>query len=114
MDFVLIGALLALVFISVVQLALVLHVRNTIIDAAASGARYGALADRSPEEGADRARELIDSALSPEFSRNITVSQSENAGLPVLKITVRAPLPIIGLIGPARILEVSGHGAIQP
>ena len=46
-DFVLIGALLTLLFLAIVQLTLVLHVRNTLIDAAASGARYGTLADRN-------------------------------------------------------------------
>nr|WP_231716034.1 TadE family protein [Arthrobacter zhangbolii] len=47
-DFVLVGALVGLVFMAVIQLALVLHVRNTLIDAAATGDRYGTLADRSP------------------------------------------------------------------
>ena len=47
MDFVLIGALLTLLFLAIVQLTLILHVRNTLIDAAASGARYGTLADRN-------------------------------------------------------------------
>ncbi|MDN5669113.1 MAG: pilus assembly protein, partial [Renibacterium salmoninarum] len=36
------------------------------------------------------------------------------AGIPVLRITVRAPLPVIGLIGPAKVLEVNGHAALQP
>jgi len=45
-DFVMVGALTTVFFLAVVQLALVLHVRNTLIDAAASGARYGTLADR--------------------------------------------------------------------
>ena len=61
-DFVLVGALLTLFFLAIVQLTLVLHVRNTLIDAAASGARYGTLADRSaggrqgPDRAADRRR----------------------------------------------------------
>lgn len=112
-DFVLVGALLAVTFLSVVQLALVLHVRNTVIDAAASGARYGTLADRTPEEGIDRTRELIDSALGPTFSRDISISRTDASGLPVLRITVRAPLPVLGLIGPAKGMEVTGHAALQ-
>ena len=54
-DFVLVGALLTLVFVGVVQLAVVLHVRNTLVDCASEGARFGALADRTPDDGAARA-----------------------------------------------------------
>jgi hypothetical protein len=32
-------------------------------------------------------------------------------GQPATVVTVRAPLPLLGLWGPARILEVSGHAA---
>ena len=53
-DFVLVGGLLTLFFLAIVQLTLVLHVRNTLIDAAASGARYGTLADRNAEDARDR------------------------------------------------------------
>lgn len=113
-DFVLVGALLALTFISIVQLALTLHVRNTLIDAAASGARYGSLADRSPEDGMERTRDLIDSALNSGFAQDISFSRAEFAGIPVLRITVRTSLPVIGLIGPAGGMEVTGHAALQP
>ena len=46
-DFVLVGGLLTMFFLAIIQLTLILHVRNTLIDAAASGARYGTLADRA-------------------------------------------------------------------
>ena len=46
-DFVLVGGLLTMFFLAVIQLTLLLHVRNTLIDAASSGARYGTLADRN-------------------------------------------------------------------
>ena len=53
-DFVLVGGLLTLFFLAIIQLTLVLHVRNTLIDAAASGARYGTLADRGAGDARDR------------------------------------------------------------
>ena len=62
-DFVLIGALLTLLFLAIVQLTLILHVRNTLIDAAASGARYGTLADRNDVDARDRTAQLITAAL---------------------------------------------------
>ncbi len=61
-DFVLVGALSPF-FLGIVQLALVLHVRNTLIDAAASGARYGTLADRTTADARERTTQLIGVAL---------------------------------------------------
>lgn len=110
----LVGALLTLVFISVVQLALILHVRNTLIDAAASGAHFGTLADRSPEDGIDRTRELIGVALNSGYAQDVSSSRERVDGVTTLKITVRAPMPIIGLKGLPNVMEVSGHAAFQP
>ena len=113
-DFVLVGGLLTLFFLAIVQLTLVLHVRNTLVDAAASGARYGTLADRGAADARDRAAELIGVALSPEFARDVTTSEATFQGIRTLEVTIRAPLPVIGLIGPRAVLEVKGHAAIQP
>jgi Flp pilus assembly protein TadG len=113
-DFVLVGALLTLFFLAIVQLTLVLHVRNTLIDAAASGARYGTLADRGSGDAKDRTVQLITTALNPEFARDVTTTESTYQGIRTLEVTVRAPLPIIGFIGPQALLEVNGHAAIQP
>jgi hypothetical protein len=111
-DFVLVGALLTMFFVSIIQLALVLHVRNTLIDAAASGARYGTLADRGADDARRRTGELIATALNPDFARDIQTREVVFQGLRTLEVTVRAPLPVIGLIGPREGLEVSGHAAI--
>lgn len=108
-DFVLVGALLTLFFMSLVQLMLVLHVRNTLIDAAASGARYGALSDRTFMDARGRTAELIGGALNSDFARDVTATEITIDGLRTLEVTVRAPLPIVGLIGPGDILEVKGH-----
>ena len=112
-DFVLIGALLTLLFLAIVQLTLVLHVRNTLIDAAASGARYGTLADRNDGDARDRTVQLITAALNSEFARDVATSESTYQGIRTLEVTVRAPLPVIGFIGPRALLEVKGHAAIQ-
>ncbi|MGO4491663.1 TadE family protein [Arthrobacter sp. 2YAF22_2] len=113
-DFVLVGALLTLFFLAVVQLALVLHVRNTLIDAAASGARYGTLADRGAADAKERTTQLIGVALTAEFARDVSTTETTYRGIRTLEVTVRAPLPVIGLIGPREMLEVKGHAAIQP
>ncbi|HKS00674.1 MAG TPA: pilus assembly protein [Arthrobacter sp.] len=99
-------------FVSIIQLALILHVRNTLIDAAASGARYGPLADRGADDARRRTGELIGTALNADFARDIQTREVVFQGLRTLEVTVRAPLPVIGLIGPREVLEVSGHAAI--
>ena len=111
-DFVLVGGLLTILFMSVIQLMLVLHVRNTLIDAAGSGARYGTLADRSASDAKDRTGELISSALGSGFTTEINVEEADSGGIPTLQVTVIAPLPVVGLVGPGRAMEVTGHALL--
>jgi Flp pilus assembly protein TadG len=111
-DFVLVGGLLTVIFVSIIQLALVLHVRNTLVDAAASGARYGTLADRSAADAQQRTASLIAGSLNPSFAQDVAVGESEHQGLRTLQVTVRAPFPVLGLLGPAGMMEVSGHAAL--
>ena len=108
-DFVLVGALTTVLFVAVLQLALVLHVRATLVDCAAEGARYGALADRTPEQGAARAAALIEMSLAPRFAQAVSATTTTRDGLEVVRVTVVAPLPVIGLIGPGGGLSVDGH-----
>ena len=112
MDFALIGGLLTVMFIAIVQLTLVLHVRNTLIDAASSGARYGTLADRTPADAADRTASLISGAINSTYAQDVSVSRIDHGGADLLQVTVRAPIPVIGLIGPSGTMEVTGHAAL--
>lgn len=111
-EFVMVSALLVLLALGVLQLGLALHVRNTLVDAASEGARFGALADNSPVDGADRARDLITAALGPQYAQDVSTSTSSYLGVPALVVTVRAPLPLVGLLGPTA-LEVAGHAAVE-
>ncbi|MDQ0000475.1 TadE family protein [Pseudarthrobacter sulfonivorans] len=113
-DFVLVGGLLTMFFLAIIQLTLVLHVRNTLIDAAASGARYGTLADRGAPDAEERASALIGTALTAEFAQDISTNEVTFQGLRTLEVTIKSPMPVIGLIGPRDLLEVKGHAAIQP
>lgn len=105
----LVGALTTLLFAGVVQLALALHVRATLVDCAAEGARYGALAGSSPDAGAERARELIASALAPGFADDVRAGTAVVDGLPVVRVEVTAPLPVLGLLGPGGVVTVEGR-----
>ncbi|MER1995641.1 MAG: TadE family protein [Arthrobacter sp.] len=95
--------------LAVIQLALILHVRNTLIDAASSGARYGTLADRTPGDGVERTRQLISGSLSSGYARDISHTRAAGDGRSMLEVRVRAPLPVIGLLGPRGGIEVTGH-----
>ncbi len=99
-------------FVALLQLTLVLHVHNTVADAASSAARYGALGDRTAEDARNRASALVASALGPGFVQDVSVSTGTLDGMQVLSVSIRAPLPVIGLLGPSHALEVSGHAVI--
>lgn len=112
-EFVFVGAILAVLMMSVVQLALALHVRNTLIDAAAEGARFGALADTELLDGADRARQLIAVAVGSGYTEDVHATLVDRGGADLVTVTVRAPLPVIGLIGLPGVLEVEGHAVLE-
>ena len=110
-EFALVGAILTVLTVSMLQLALALHVRNTVLDAAAEGARYGALADNTLADGASRTRDLITSAIGAGYAQDVTASAGSYLQHPAVSVTVRTPLPLIGLVGIDGGLEVTGHAA---
>lgn len=110
-EFTLVGVLLTLLTLAVVQLGLALHVRNTVLDAAAEGARFGALADNEPADGVARTRELITAAIGADYASDVRVATGEWRGHPAVTVTVRTTLPVVGLLGFGGGLEVAGHAA---
>ena len=108
-DFVLVLAVLIPLFLGILQVALVLHVRNTLAAAASEGARYAATADRGPEDGVARTRSQIDGAVSGRFAQTVRARQVLIGGAPGIKVTVHARVPALGIGGPAIALELSGH-----
>lgn len=111
-EFTMVAGLLCLVVLAVIQLALALHVRNTIQDAAAEGARFAGLANATLEDGVQRTEDLIATALGPGFAATVSAGTTEFAGHPAIEIQVTATLPLVGLLGPTT-LEVSGHAATE-
>ena len=112
-EFTLVGVLLTILTLAVIQLGLALHVRNTVQDAAAEGARFAALADNVPSDGVLRARQLITEAIGPDYATDVAVGTGEWMGHPAVTVTVRTTLPVIGLLGVGGGMEVSGHAAIE-
>jgi len=112
-EFVLVSALLTLLFAGVLQLGLALHVRTTLVDCVGEGARFGALADRSPGDGAERARELIRASLPDGYADDVDARYVDVGALATVEVTARAPLPVLGLLGPGGTMTVRGHGAVE-
>jgi hypothetical protein len=112
-DFVLVGSLLVFLFLALLQLALALHVRNVLIDSAVLGARFGALSDTDPEAGAERTRSLIAEELSPGYAGQVSARIVELDGVTTVEVEVRAPVPVVGLIGVGRGFTVTGHALAE-
>ncbi|GAA4357881.1 TadE/TadG family type IV pilus assembly protein [Angustibacter luteus] len=115
-DFALVGALLSLLFAALLQLVLVLHVRNTAIDCAAEGARLGARADRVPADGLARARELLASELPGRVGPrpdDAGVALVQVSGVQAVEVTLTVPLPVLGVLGYAGSTTVRGHAFVE-
>ncbi|TIC87537.1 pilus assembly protein [Nocardioides sp. GY 10113] len=108
-DFVLAIVVLVPVFLGLVQVALVLHVRATLAAAAAEGARLAATADRGPADGVARTWEQVRAARVGGFATAVTPGYATVDGAPVIEIVVHAEVPALGLGGPAVAFDVAGH-----
>lgn len=108
-EFVLVSILVVVLVLAVVQVAVALHIRNTLISAAGEGARFAAAADQLPEAGAEHTRVLIRQSLPDGYATDVQAGYESVAGVQTVVVTVRAELPLIGWLGPTGTLRVSGH-----
>lgn len=108
-EFVMVSILVVFVAMSVLQLAMALYVRNAVIEAAAEGARYGARANSSPELGAQRTRSMVSEQLNASYAERVTATRKVIDGVRVVEITVSAPVPVIGLLGPSEAMTLSAR-----
>lgn len=108
-EFALVATLLTVLFLGILQVGLALYVRNTLVACASAGARYGADADRAPGDGAARTRLLISRSLSARYASDVSAAVEFRGGAAIVVVRVRAPLPVVGLVGPAGVLTVRGH-----
>lgn len=108
-DFVLVLVVLVPLFLGVLQVALVVFVRNTVTAAASDGARYGATLGHGPADGVARTRSQMDGVLAGRYARDVTARQVTVDGAPALEVTVHVVVPALGLGGPGVSLDLSGH-----
>lgn len=102
-------SLLIILTLAVIQLTSFVHVRNTLIDAASTGARFGVLHDRTAEDGAARTRELVSSSIAGNHAEDVSYEHLDTEEGRILRITVRAQVPLMGIGPGVGALEVHGR-----
>lgn len=96
-------------FLGILQVALVLHVRNTLTAAASEGARYAATVDRPLEAGVARTRAQIRASVAERFAEDVRATSVVLDGVVAVRVEVAADVPPLGLWGPPVRLVVDGH-----
>lgn len=108
-DFVLVMVLLVPIVLGIAQVALVLHVRNTLASAASEGARAAAPLGATPADGAARTRSMIRQALADRYAEDVTASWTTVGEVGATVVVVHVQVPALGLLGPSISLTVRGH-----
>ena len=111
-EFVLVTPLLLAVTLAILQVALALHVRATLVSAAAEGARASALAGADPRAGERRTRDLLAGTVAGSVIKQVEVTRVMRHGLVVHEVRIDAVLPLVGLLGP-RAMSVAGHAMAE-
>ena len=111
--FLLVSLLVTVMFLGLVQVAVIVHVRSTLIDCAAEGARLAARADRGLADGESRASELIAASLSPAYAEAVAAVYVSEGDLNLVQVEVSAPVPAIGLWSLGGTVTVSGHALVE-
>ena len=105
-----VGGLVVILGMGLFQLGLALYVRNALISSASEGARLGARAGSSLGEGVSRTQDLIQRDLSASYAGGVSATtETTSAGVRVVEVTVVAPLPVLGLLGPSGSMTVHGR-----
>ncbi|MEU7991636.1 TadE/TadG family type IV pilus assembly protein [Rothia amarae] len=112
-EFVMVSALVLMLFGVVLQIAFALYARNIMLDAASAGARYGTLLDRTESEGRTRTEEIIAGGLPDIYQTTVSSSAVTVNGVDAIEIKVHGTLPVVGPFGFDQGIEVSGHAIVQ-
>jgi Flp pilus assembly protein TadG len=108
-EFAMVAALVSLMFAAVLQLGYALHVHNTATAHVIEGARVGARAGNSTQEGVDRAQELLGSSLSRRYADSVSARRTTVGGVDVVEVEADLPVPLLGPLGPGEAMTVTGQ-----
>lgn len=112
-DFVLITVVLVPLVLAIMQVALVLHVRNTLTTAASDGARHAVVDGAYPSDGVERARAMITQSLGSQYARNIAAQQTRFDGSSGVRVDIEASVPALGILGTVAHVHVRGRAVGQ-
>lgn len=112
-EFLLVGILLSVLTLAVLQFGFAVYVRNVVHDAAVEGAYYAALADTSLGDGERRTRDIVARTVGAGYVTAVTARTSTADGYATVEVTVRATLPVIGLLGVPASMEVTAHAPVE-
>lgn len=112
-EFVLVGALLTVLTLGVLQLGFAVYVRNVVHDAAVEGAFHAALADTTLAQGAERTRAIVSRAVGDGYASDVQVREVGSGRDREVEVSVRTTLPLVGLLGAPRGLEVIAHAPME-
>ncbi|HSP60926.1 MAG TPA: TadE/TadG family type IV pilus assembly protein [Ornithinimicrobium sp.] len=108
-EFALLAGMVSVLLLAAVQLALALHLHNTATAHVVEGARYGARADAGPQDGAQRARELLRGSLPGTGGVAVSARRTAVSGVEVVEVTASMAFPVLGPFGPADRMVVTGQ-----
>jgi Flp pilus assembly protein TadG len=112
-EFLLVSVLLIALTAGLLQLSLALHVRNTLADAAAEGARQASLVGATQEDGVVLTQDLIRVAVGEAVEAEVVARRELWQGVPTVAVVVTAPLPLLGFFGPPHALRAVGRAPVE-
>ena len=89
-------ALITVLCATILQLGVIIHTRNTMIDAASAGARLAALADRNLADGQHRTTALLSNSIPHADTASVSINRDANGEL--ITVTIDHQLPIFGFM----------------
>ncbi len=112
-EFVLVLLVIIPLVFGIAQIALVLHVRNTMVAAASDGARSAASLGAGPADAQARAREVIRTTLADRFADSVVAREAQIDGVSTVEVRIEGSVPPLGLWGPGVSVEAVGHAVRQ-
>ncbi|EWS80826.1 pilus assembly protein [Brachybacterium phenoliresistens] len=109
-EFPLVAVLILIIALAVIQAAVILHTRNTLIDASVQGAHHASLVGNDLQDGEERTRQLIDQNLGGDLDVEVSAVQGEDG---IIDVRVSAAFPLVGLYGPRGTLQVDGRAIAE-
>lgn len=77
------------------------------------GGSPGRPGGRDAPYGVDRATALLEDSLKQGYADSVTATVTTQNGLKIVEVTITAPLPVLGLLGPSGSMVVTGRSIME-